>query len=90
MQCLGVQEHRERSVPIDGCRGRCNDEGMYLETQVDIVDSIRGRDVFIIQTGYTSSDSMSISDSIMELLIMCYACKTSSARKVIGERGIPY
>ena len=52
---------------------------------MEIVDSIRGRDVFIIQTGYTSSDDMSINDSIMELLIMCYACKTSSARKVIGE-----
>ena len=55
---------------------------------MEIVDSIRGRDVFIIQTGYTSSDAMSINDSIMELLIMCYACKTSSARKVIGEWGL--
>lgn len=55
------------------------------ETQVEIFDSIRGKDVFIIQTGYTCSDKVSVNDSIMELLIMCYACKTSSARKVIGE-----
>ncbi len=29
-----------------------------------------------------------VNDSIMELLIMCYACKTSSCNKVIGV--IPY
>lgn len=58
---------------------------LISETQVEIFDSIRGRDVFIIQTGYSSSDKMSVNDSIMELLIMCYACKTSSARKVIGK-----
>ena len=56
-----------------------------LETQVEIIDSIRGKDVFIIQTGYSSAEGASINDSIMELLIMCYACKTSSARRVIGE-----
>ena len=56
-----------------------------LETQVEIFDSIRGKDVFIIQTGYSSSEKMSVNDSVMELLIMCYACKTSSARKVIGK-----
>lgn len=53
------------------------------ETKVEIMDSIRGRDVFILQTGFSGKDS-SVNDSIMELLIMCYACKTSSARKVIG------
>lgn len=56
-----------------------------VETQVEIIDSIRGKDVFIIQTGYSSSESTSTNDSIMEMLIMCYACKTSSARRVIGE-----
>lgn len=47
--------------------------------------------MFIIQTGhYTSNevDTQSVNDSIMEMLIMCYACKTSSARKVIGV--VPY
>eukprot|EP00731_Ephydatia_muelleri_P028634 Em0020g278a len=53
------------------------------ETHVDIEDSVRGKDVFIVQTG-----SWSTNDAIMELLIMCYACKTASARQVIGV--IPY
>ena len=54
---------------------------------MEIIDSIRGKDVFIIQTGYSSLESVSVNDSIMEMLIMCYACKTSSARKVIGQSG---
>lgn len=55
------------------------------ETHADMTVSVRGRDVFILQTGYSSSCS---SDLIMETLILCYACKTSSARKIIGV--IPY
>ena len=51
---------------------------------MEIFDSIRGKDVFIIQTGYSCLKEVSVNDTIMELLIMCYACKTSSARKVIG------
>ena len=31
---------------------------------------------------------MSVNDALMELLITCYACKTSSARKIIGV--VPY
>ncbi len=58
----------------------------YPETQVEISDSLRGKDVFIIQTGSLDSETGSINDSIMELLIMCYACKTSSARSVTGRR----
>ena len=56
------------------------------ETQVEILDSIRGKDIFIVQTGFYDTEKGSINDSIMELLIMCYACKTSSARRVIGEQ----
>ncbi len=52
---------------------------------MEVLDSIRGRDVFIIQSGFYDAASGSVNDSIMEMLIMCYACKTSSARKVIGE-----
>ena len=84
------------------------------ETHVDIEDSVRGKDVFIVQTGswsvpaYELRASMrtfralcrsrrSTNDAIMELLIMCYACKTASARQVIGKwearsltcRGVP-
>ena len=53
------------------------------ETVVEIQESVRGKDVYIIQTG-----TKQVNDSIMELLIMCYACKTSSCKKVIGV--IPY
>lgn len=56
---------------------------------MEILDSIRGKDVFIVQTGhYTCDSDHSVNDSIMEMLIMCYACKTSAARKVIGV--VPY
>jgi len=53
------------------------------ETMVEIRESVRGKDVYIIQTG-----SKLVNDSIMELLIMSYACKTSSCKNVIGV--IPY
>jgi len=50
---------------------------------VDIADSVRGKDVYIIQTG-----TKDVNNNIMELLIMAYACKTSSARSIVGV--IPY
>ena len=50
---------------------------------VEIRESVRGKDVYIIQTG-----SKDVNDSLMELLIMCYACKTSSCKNVIGV--VPY
>eukprot|EP00093_Oithona_nana_P014147 14147.XXX_309429_307257_1 [CDS] Oithona nana genome sequencing. len=53
------------------------------ETVVDIHESVRGKDVYIIQTG-----SKDVNNSIMEMLIMCYACKSNSCGKVIGV--IPY
>ena len=53
------------------------------ETMVEIKESVRGKDVYIIQTG-----SKCVNDSLMELLIMCYACKTSSCNNVIGV--VPY
>ena len=53
------------------------------ETMVEINESVRGKEVYLIQTG-----SKDVNDSLMELLIMCYACKTASCKKVIGV--IPY
>ena len=50
---------------------------------VEIRESVRGKDVYIIQTG-----SKDVNDSLMELFIMCYACKTSSCKNVIGV--VPY
>ncbi|KAL6052313.1 hypothetical protein STEG23_014426, partial [Scotinomys teguina] len=53
------------------------------ETRVQIQESVRGKDVFIIQT-----ISKDVNTTIMELLIMVYACKTSCAKSIIGV--IPY
>ncbi|KOB78060.1 Ribose-phosphate pyrophosphokinase 1,2 [Operophtera brumata] len=53
------------------------------ETIVEIGDSIRGKNIYIVQTG-----TKDVNNNIMELLIMAYACKTSSARSIVGV--IPY
>jgi len=53
------------------------------ETVVDIHESVRGKDVYIIQTG-----SKDINNTVMEMLIMAYACKTSNAKKIVGV--LPY
>lgn len=53
------------------------------ETMVEIGDSVRGKDIYIIQTG-----TKDVNNDVMELLIMAYACKTSSAKRIVGV--IPY
>lgn len=53
------------------------------ETIVEIKESIRGKDIYILQTG-----TKDVNNDVMELLICAYACKTSSARNIIGV--IPY
>ena len=53
---------------------------------VDIQESVRGKDVYILQTAATN-----VNDIIMELLIMAYACKTSNCKNIIGKyRYLPY
>lgn len=47
------------------------------ETRVEIQESVRGKDVYVIQSG-----SGRVNDNLMELLITISACKTASARKV--------
>jgi ribose-phosphate pyrophosphokinase len=47
------------------------------ETCVEIQESVRGEDVFIIQSGCGQ-----INDNIMELLIMINACKFASAARI--------
>ncbi|KAI6197935.1 Ribose-phosphate diphosphokinase family-containing protein [Aphelenchoides besseyi] len=60
---------------------RMGDAAVYnksnRETSVDIKQSVRGKDVFIIQ-----SAAKDVNNNIFELLILIYACKTSSARSV--------
>lgn len=53
------------------------------ETVAEIGDSVRGRDVYIIQTG-----GKDVNNFIMEALILAYACKTSSAKNIVGV--MPY
>jgi len=47
------------------------------ETCVEINESVRGQDVFIVQSG-----SGDVNDNLMELLIMIHACKIASASRV--------
>jgi len=47
------------------------------ETRVEIQESVRGKDVFIIQSG-----GGKVNDHLMETLITISACKTASASKV--------
>lgn len=53
------------------------------ETQVMIDESVRGKDVFLIQP-----TCQPVNDSLMELLIMVDACKRASARNVTAV--VPY
>lgn len=47
------------------------------ETRVEIGESVRGKDVYIVQSG-----GGKVNDHFIELLIAISACKTASARKV--------
>lgn len=53
------------------------------EINVDISDNVRGRDVFLVQP--TSAPA---NDHLMELLILCDACKRASAGRITAV--IPY
>lgn len=56
------------------------------ETRVEVGESVRGKDVFIVQTACSTKQNggsgMSLNDGLMELLITISACKTASARRV--------
>lgn len=47
------------------------------ETSVEIVESVRGEDVYIVQSGCGD-----INDNLMELFIMLHACRIASASRV--------
>jgi ribose-phosphate pyrophosphokinase len=47
------------------------------ETRVEVQESVRGKDVYIIQSG-----GGKVNDHLVELLITISACKTASARRV--------
>ncbi|KAJ1552409.1 Ribose-phosphate pyrophosphokinase 1, partial [Cladochytrium tenue] len=54
-----------------------------MELAIDLGVSVRGEDVFLIQSG-----SATINDHLMELLIMVNACKLADARRITAV--IPY
>jgi phosphoribosylpyrophosphate synthetase len=58
------------------------------ETKVEVNVSVRGKDVFIIQSGIGESQLGCANNSLMELLMFAYHCKTACARKVVAI--IPY
>eukprot|EP00800_Vazella_pourtalesii_P023221 TRINITY_DN9297_c0_g1_i1.p1 TRINITY_DN9297_c0_g1~~TRINITY_DN9297_c0_g1_i1.p1 ORF type:complete len:318 (-),score=72.52 TRINITY_DN9297_c0_g1_i1:396-1349(-) len=49
------------------------------ETCVEIGESVRGEDVYIVQTG-----AGDVNDNLMEMLIMISACKIASAQRVVA------
>lgn len=51
--------------------------GIFSVYSVEIGESVRGEDVYIVQSG-----SGEINDNLMELLIMINACKIASASRV--------
>lgn len=53
------------------------------ETSISIGESVRGSDTFIVQ-----STSLPVNDNLMELMLMCDACKRSSASRITAV--IPY
>lgn len=48
-----------------------------LVISVEVAESVRGEDVYIVQTG-----SGEVNDNLMELLIMINACKIASSCRV--------
>ena len=50
---------------------------IFFSSSVEIGESVRGEDVYIVQTG-----SAEVNDMLMELLIMINACKIASACRV--------
>ena len=59
-------EHPVYSVPI-----------LSFTFSVEIGESVRGEDVYIVQSGCGE-----VNDNLMELLIMINACKIASAERV--------
>jgi ribose-phosphate pyrophosphokinase len=66
------------NIPIINCHIENFQNG---EIGVEITESVRNRDIFIVQTGYTDENN-SINDYFMELIAIVDACTRSSAGTV--------
>lgn len=79
---LGGSSHPSLTKAI--CRNLTIEQGVVKsvkfsngETSIEVVDSVREKDVFIVQSGCGD-----VNDTFIELLIMIAACKTASAKRV--------
>jgi len=52
------------------------------ESRCEIKDSVRGKDVYIIQSFGCGAENSTVNDHFMDLCIMISACKTGSAKRV--------
>ncbi|KAK4191652.1 ribose-phosphate pyrophosphokinase 5 [Podospora australis] len=52
------------------------------ESRCEIRDSVRGKDVYIVQTFGVGTGANKVNDYLIELCIMISACKTGSAKRV--------
>lgn len=79
---LGGSSHPALTETICGILGIQQGQALFSkfavgETRVEIGESVRGKDVYIIQSG-----GGKVNDHFVELLIAISACKTASAKKV--------
>lgn len=81
---LGKLISDKLKIPLVDC---CLEDFANKELRVEIYNNLRGRDIFILQTG-SSDDVHSINDHIMELVAIASACRLSSARTVTAL--VPY
>lgn len=79
---LGGSSHPSLTKAI--CRNLTIEQGVVKsvkfsngETSIEVVDSVREKDVFIVQSGCGD-----VNDTFIELCIMIAACKTASAKRV--------
>ena len=71
---------RRLTLPLGRCQvGKFSDG----EVQFELMENIRGRDVFIVQSSCPPAN-----DNLMELLVMIDACRRASARRITAV--IPY
>jgi len=79
-QALAQEIARHLMIPLGRAYvGRFSDG----EVNVELMEGVRGKDVFIIQPTCPPAN-----DTLMELLVMCDACRRASAKSITGV--VPY
>ena len=71
--------NKSKSIPSINC---CLDKFKNGETRIEINETIRGKDIVIIQTGYTKSKCLNTNDIIMETALLIDACRRSMANTI--------